>query len=133
MTRSKFSVATRKAALERCLALHYDMHRRDLRVPCCEACGQPFNSERPEFHYKKEAYFGERPEFHHKKEAYFGGKDSNSLENCLVVHKRCHKLLTAQQSVPVISKTQRLIKKNNNTAPPTAKIRSQGFQKRWTE
>jgi len=49
---------------------------------------------------------GERPEHHHILEAWLGG--DNSLENCLVVHVRCHKLLTKNVSQKRIAKTKRV-------------------------
>jgi 5-methylcytosine-specific restriction endonuclease McrA len=78
----------------------------------CEHCGLPFGAE--------------RPEYHHIKEAYLGG--DNSLANCLVVHQRCHKRLTAERR-PDIDKTSRLIRKNEGRTGRKAKIKSRGFER----
>lgn len=61
----------------------------------CEHCGLPFA--------------GERPEYHHVLECGFGGEPT--LDNCLAVHKRCHRRITSTQSVPLIAKADRVKRK----------------------
>jgi 5-methylcytosine-specific restriction endonuclease McrA len=83
--RLEFSHATKEAAFSRANGF-------------CEHCKLPLN--------------GERPEYHHITEAWLGG--DNSLENCLVVHKRCHKLLTKDVSHKRVAKVKRIKKKKAN-------------------
>jgi 5-methylcytosine-specific restriction endonuclease McrA len=97
--RLEFSVATRKEAYERSKGI-------------CEHCRLPFGNE--------------RPEYHHVTEAYLGG--DNSLANCLVIHKRCHKWLTAGRR-PEIDKTVRLERKQRGWTGRKAKIKSRGFER----
>jgi 5-methylcytosine-specific restriction endonuclease McrA len=79
--RLEFSHATKEAAFSRANGF-------------CEHCKLPLN--------------GERPEYHHITEAWLGG--DNSLENALVVHKRCHKLLTKVVSHKRVAKVKRIVK-----------------------
>ena len=81
--RREFSVAVKKAAKARA-------------GDNCEAsfCGMPFG--------------GESPEYHHVKEDFYEGEPT--LENCLVVHYRCHKLLT-KAAAPAMAKVRRIEKK----------------------
>ncbi len=49
------------------------------------------------------------PEYHHIVPAALGG--SNALENCSVLSKRCHRVLTAKTDVPQIAKSRRIFEK----------------------
>lgn len=81
--RLEFTRATKEAGLERCKGK-------------CEVCGMEFR--------------GERAEFHHALEASLGG--DNSLSNLVVLHKRCHALITAKHSIPFIAKADRISRKS---------------------
>lgn len=69
---------------------------------------------------------GERPEYHHILECAFGGQ--STLKNCLVVHKKCHAILT-KTVVPAIAKTNRQRRAATGIKRPAVKIKSAGFQK----
>ncbi len=114
--RREFSRATKKAAWERCHREYYHGPADIInKMPTCEApgCGAPF--------------FEERPEYHHIIPAAFGGMGDNRLDNCLVVHKRCHKRLTADVTIPQTSKANRILEKRAGLRRPKQKIQSRGF------
>ena len=89
MARQEFSVKVRKAAWARCQGK-------------CEAdfCGMAFG--------------GESPEYHHVKEDFYDGEPT--LENCLVVHYRCHKLLT-KAAATGMAKVRRIETKSAGIKP----------------
>jgi 5-methylcytosine-specific restriction protein A len=105
--RLEFSKTTKEAGYDRC---------KIDGVPHCEDCRLPLGAE--------------RPEYHHILEAWLGG--DNSLENCQVVHYRCHKRLTKTQSIPRVAKVRRIEAKNAGIRPRGRKIPSRPFnQERW--
>lgn len=97
--RLEFSLKTKKEGYERSNGI-------------CEHCHQPFGAEEPEYHHIREAYL----------------KGGNGLDNLLVVHKRCHRLLTGERR-PAIDKTRRLINKQRGLTGRKQKIPSRGFQR----
>lgn len=104
---AEFSTETKRQAWDRC---------KVGGEPRCECCGTPFN--------------GERPEYHHILEAALGG--DNSLKNCQVLRKKCHRIITSQQSIPRVAKTKRIEAKGANIRPRGKKIPSRPFnQERW--
>ncbi len=69
-----------------------------------------------------------RPEYHHYKEKGLGGK--GTFENCRCLCKKCHRHITSTQSIPLISKADRMRRKHvEGIYPRKQKIRSRGFQK----
>ncbi len=77
--RREFTKVTKEAAWVRCQGL-------------CEACGQPILPQRPEYHHIIEAAL-----------------DADAgLDNILVVHKKCHAILTKEQSMPRVAKVNRI-------------------------
>lgn len=83
--RQEFTAATRKAAWERCQGL-------------CEVCGQPILPHRPHYHHVVEAALG-------------GGND---LDNCMVLHPKCHAVITAETSAPRLARVARIWNKARN-------------------
>jgi hypothetical protein len=72
-----------------------------------------------------------RPEYHHFKERGLGGK--GTFENCRVYCKKCHRHVTKTQSIPLISKADRMKQAHvTGIYPRKQKIPSRGFQK-WNE
>ena len=71
------------------------------------------------------------PEYHHKKEAYLGG--DNSLENCLVITKKCHRIITDERRRE-IDKTRRISEKNagvrKRKGRPMPGTRASGWRKK---
>ena len=100
-----FTKRTKEEAWQRC---HVD------GVPCCEYCHRPFGRE--------------RPEYHHIVEAYLLSNGGESVANALVVHRKCHKLLTKKRK-PEIDKVRRIIEKRQGTTGRKQKIQSRGFQR----
>lgn len=90
--RREFSKVVKLAAWDRCQGR-------------CECCGQKIVGT---------------PEYDHALEDYVGGL--NSLENCRVLSKKCHRLKTAE-SRPEIDKTRRIVEKAAGAR------KSRGFRK----
>ena len=104
MPRSEFTKKTKLEAWERCGGF-------------CECgCGQKIIG---------------RPEYHHDKENYIGG--DNSLENCLVLTKKCHRIITDERR-PEIDKTRRISEKNagirKRKGRPMPGTRASGIRKK---
>ena len=72
----------------------------------CECCGQKIIGV---------------PEYHHLVPAAVGG--SNTLDNCQVLAKRCHRVRTENIDVPEIAKSQRIFEKRIG-----ARIKRRGFR-----
>lgn len=89
--RKEFSKSVRLAAWKRC-GERCECHRLPNWKPTCN----------------RERIIGVA-DYHHIIEAAVGG--SNDLDNCAVLSPKCHRLVTIQQSVPQVSKTQRIIEK----------------------
>ena len=100
MSRSEFSVKTRKAAWERCDGI-------------CECgCNLPIVG---------------RPEYDHRLACGLGG--DNSLENCVVLSVKCHKIKTHTEDRPRMAKADRLYKKANGLMPQKRKWPSRPWPK----
>ena len=103
--RAEFDVPTQKAAWRRCKGN-------------CEAewCGLPIEPERPHYHHIIEAML----------------KPDNSLENCQVLHVRCHKIITSGRAKP-LAKVRRIVNKRAGIKPksrPMAGTRASGLKKK---
>lgn len=106
MSRSEFTVTTKKAAKERA-------------GDFCEDCGAPFSAANP-------------PEYDHDIPDGLGG--DNSLENCVVRGaKCCHVRKTHEVDRPMMAKADRLRKKRLNQTPAKRKWPSKRFngEIRW--
>ena len=74
------------------------------------------------------------PEYHHNVHAAIGG--SNSLDNCVVLSSKCHKLRTAKLDIPQIAKTKRIaakragIKADRPKSRPLPGTKASGIRKR---
>jgi 5-methylcytosine-specific restriction endonuclease McrA len=86
MTRTEFSKSTKLQAWNRC---------QRSGIPYCE-CGC-------------EQKIVGRPEYDHKLADGLGG--DNSLENCVVMNAKCHRIKTSREDVPMIAKADRLREK----------------------
>ena len=93
--RAEFTKSTKLAAWERCAGI-------------CECgCGQKIMT--PEYD-------------HHPIPAAIGGPAT--LDNCRVLNKRCHRILTAERDQPAIAKTKRIFEKRIG-----ARDKRRGFRK----
>jgi hypothetical protein len=99
MNRKEFTKATKGAALERSSVDG---------VVTCEVCHMPF--------------IGESPKFHHKDSR----SDDNSLENCVVVHEKCHRIITAELR-PGVDKATRIRDKLLGLTKVKPKIPNRGW------
>jgi len=107
MTRRDFTIATKRAAWERCGGK-------------CEGCGQPFD--------------GRQPEYDHIVADNLGG--SNTLENAAVLCPPCHRIKTGKHDIPRIAKVKRIQHGRANLRPKSsfAKRRYRNHEKgadRW--
>lgn len=103
MARSNFSVKTKKAAAERASG-HCENKQ----------CGLPFSASNP-------------AEFDHELPDGLGG--DNSLENCVVLCRACHKAKTVSEDRPKIDKATRLRNKRLGLQPAKRKWPSRPFPK----
>ncbi len=100
MSRSEFSVATKKAAKERA-------------GENCENCGAVFSASNP-------------PNFDHEIPDGLGG--DNTIDNCRVLGgKCCHEEKTHKVDRPMMAKADRLYKKNNGLTKAKRKWPSRPF------
>lgn len=109
MSRSEFPKSVRLAAFERAGGV------------CQCGCQQPLCT--PEYD-------------HHPVPAGLGGP--NTLENCRVLNKRCHRKLTTQYDTPRVKKATRVFEKRINARPKRGGFRKapKGFNtwtKEWRE
>jgi 5-methylcytosine-specific restriction endonuclease McrA len=81
MPRAEFSKSTRLQAFSRCGGN-------------CEQCLQKLITP---------------PDYHHIIEAAIGG--SNDLENCKVLCRKCHRVITSTESIPQVSRSTRIFEK----------------------
>lgn len=95
-TRAEFSKATREEAWARC----FDKQADDGR--CEGLC--------------KELFAGRVPEYHHLIPAALGG--DNSLTNCAVLCKKCHKHATKEETAPMVSRAKRIEEKRAGLRKP---------------
>jgi 5-methylcytosine-specific restriction protein A len=102
--RAEFSKKTKLAAWERCGG----------RCEC--GCGQKILGV---------------PEYHHKVAAALGG--SNDLDNCQVLVKRCHRLITSEETVPAVSKAVRGFEKRIGARRSRGFRRPAGMKYDWSE
>lgn len=112
MSRTEFSKATKRAALE----------RSQMR---CEAIGKVYGLEQG---IRCSVSLSKGVDFDHIVADALGG--DNSLSNCAAVCKRCHQIKTATNDVPKAAKTKRVSDKAlgiKNDAGP--KLQSRGFPK----
>ena len=89
MARKEFSDKTKELAFKRANG-------------CCEICGFPFA--------------GERPDYDHILSCEEGG--DNSVDNCAVIHSRCHKQKTKDHSRRR-AKTKRVRRKTRGIRKPS--------------